>query len=66
MSGLIKAEEGKVKIVHYSTSSLIKLVVKSDEPLEDGTTDEKEDEIWFDYESFSDLKELVNLIGDSL
>ena len=66
MSGLIKAEEGMVKIVHYSTSSLIKLVVKSDEPLEDGGTEEKEDEIWFDYESFKDLKELVNLIGDSL
>lgn len=66
MSGLIKAEEGMVKIVHYSTPSLIRLVVKSDEPLEDGGTEEKEDEIWFDYESFKDLKGLVNLIGDSL
>ena len=66
MSGLVKSEEGKVKIVHYSASSLIKMVVKSEEPLEDGTTEEKEDEIWFDYNSFNDLKKLVNKIGDLL
>jgi hypothetical protein len=66
MSGLVKSEEGKVKIVHYSSSSLIKMVVKSDEPLEDGTTEEKESEIWFDYSSFGDLKKLVNKIGDLL
>ena len=66
MSGLVKSEEGKVKIVHYSSSSLIKIVVKSDEPLEDGTTEEKEDEVWFDYSSFNDLKKLINKVGDLL
>lgn len=66
MSGLVKSEEGNVRIVHYSSSSLIKMVVKSEEPLDNGGFEEKEDEIWFDYGSFNDLKKLINKVGDNI
>lgn len=64
MSGLKKSEQGKVKVIHYSSSNLIKMIVKSEELLENGQTEEVQNEIWFEYDSFNDLKKLINKIGD--
>lgn len=55
MSGWTERELGGIKIKHHSTSSLIEMTITCDEESEKET-------IWFDYETFSNLREIINKI----
>jgi len=60
MSGWTEREHGDVKIKHYSTSSQIEMTITTMEELEQGKSSEVKQTIWFDYGTFSDLREVVN------
>jgi hypothetical protein len=64
MNGLSEIEEGRVKVIHHSTSSSIQMIVKNEDHLEDGTIEEIECNIWFDYDSFKDLKKLISNLSE--
>lgn len=60
MSGWTEREHRNVKIVHYTTSSQIKMIVTSREPMQGPPGyEEKKEEIWFDYGSFKDLRDCI-------
>lgn len=47
-------QHGNIKLVHYSTSSMIELIIYSYR--------QKEESIWMDYKEFKELKELMDEI----
>jgi hypothetical protein len=60
MSGWTEREEGTVKIIHHSTSSLIEMLITTDEEVEQGKIEKVTEKVWFDYGTFSDLRKVVN------
>jgi hypothetical protein len=60
MSGWIEKEHGDVKIKHHSTSSLIEMTITTDTEVEQGKSEKVKETVWFDYATFSDLREVVN------
>lgn len=60
MSGWTQREEGTVKIIHHSTSSLIEMLVTRNEEVEEGIVEKVTTQMWFDYATFSDLREVIN------
>ena len=52
--------KGYVKLKHYSTSSQIKMTIVSYEEItQGGPMEEVTSEVWFDYESFEDLIDIM-------
>ena len=60
MSGWTEREEGTVKIIHHSTSSLIEMLITTDEEVEQGRVEKLTIKVWFDYGTFSDLRKVIN------
>ena len=60
MSGWTEREAGNVKIKHHSTSSQIEMTITTMEKIEPGQSSEVKQTIWFDYETFTDLRKVVN------
>ena len=59
MSGFKIAECNSVIIEHFSTSSLIKVIVNSNEEAHQGTIENINTEYWF---SYSEIKDLYNAL----
>lgn len=64
MSGWTEREEGSVKIIHHSTSSLIQMLVTRNEEVKQGVFEDVTNEIWFDYAAFSDLQKVINQLDE--
>jgi hypothetical protein len=62
MSGWKEIEVGNVTLIHHSTSSLIEMVITKDEEVEQGQVEKVMQKVWFDYGTFSDLRESINKI----
>jgi len=62
MSGWTEREFGSIKLKHHSTSSLIEMTITSTEELVRGIPEEVKETVWFNYETFSDLREIINKI----
>ncbi len=60
MSGWTKREHGEVKIKHHSTSSSIEMTITTEEEIEQGRCEKVKQTVWFDYNTFADLREVVN------
>ena len=61
MSGWTTREVGTVWMEHHSTSSLIMIKITTTEEVKQGVFEEVEEEIWMDYEVFSDLRKAIAL-----
>lgn len=61
MSGWTEREERSVKIIHHSTSSFIEMLITTEEEVEQGKIEKATTKVWFDYDTFSDLRKVVNL-----
>jgi len=64
MSGFTIIEKGTVKIVHHSTSSLIEVIIKDREEVEQGQSKELDKIVYLDYTQFDDLAEAIKTIKD--
>ena len=64
MSGFTKVEKGTVKIVHHSTSSLIEVIIKDREEVEQGQFEDIDKIVYLDYTQFDDLAEAIKTIKD--
>lgn len=53
-------EKGRVKVEHFSTSSSIKISIRIDEEISQGTTKEVTRELWLEYDHYNDLKEILS------
>jgi len=60
MNGWTKIKHGDVTIKHHSTSSLIEMTITMDEEVEQGKVEKVKQTVWFDYATFSDLREVIN------
>jgi len=62
MSGFTTVEEGTIKIVHHSTSSLIEVIIKDREEVSQGNWKDIDKIVWLDYTQIEDLKKALNEI----
>jgi hypothetical protein len=60
MSGWTERENGCVRIIHHSTSSLIEVLITTHEEVEQGVIKKTTKQLWLDYASFCDLRIVVN------
>ena len=52
-------EHGNVKLKHYSTSSLIEMIITTEEEVRQGEFLKIEESIWLDYNSFYNLEKII-------
>lgn len=55
----IEKEHGNVKMKHYSTSSLIEIIITTEEEVGQGEFMKVEESVWVDYNTFSDLQKVI-------
>ena len=61
MSGWTTREVGTVWMKHHSTASLIEIKITSNQEVKQGRFEKVVEEIWMDYEVFSDFRKAIAL-----
>lgn len=56
-----KRKVGTIEIEHLSTAHIVKLTINAEEEVRQGVFEIVEQEIWMDYETFSDLRKAILL-----